>query len=70
MVEVKKGLLTYHYLTDHIPLIEAIKDIGKRIPKKLFIVKEPVVCATVSNINANYYYDSDSKKWVLEGVVK
>jgi hypothetical protein len=67
MVEVKKGLLTYHYLTDHVPLIEAIKDIGKRIPKKLFIVKEPVVCATVSNINANYYYDSDNKKWVLEG---
>jgi hypothetical protein len=68
MVEVKKGLLTYHYLTDHVPLIEAIKDIGKRIPKKLFIVKEPVVCATVSNINANYRYDPDNKKWVLEGV--
>ena len=66
MVEIKKGLLTYHYLTDHVPLIEAIREIDKRIPKKLFIVKKAIKCATTEEL-ANVEYVFEQNKWILRG---
>jgi len=66
-VEVKKGLVTYHYLVDHVPLIEAINNLEKSLPSRLWVVKQAVKCATTTNISANYYYDTNNNKWVLEG---